>query len=113
MSSDNLIRCVSITTGKVRMLIPMLANNPDRLKKLGFIKAEIEAPVIAKTVLVPPDIPIAPPPASEPKIKVHKVKDGETFAKIAKQLGMKTAELKELNGITSQPINKFSTLKVA
>lgn len=46
MAKQGLIRCVSIATGKVRYLIPLLANNATRLKKLGFVNAEIEAPKV-------------------------------------------------------------------
>lgn len=62
MAKEGLVRCVSVTTGKVRFVIPLLANNATRLKKLGFVAAEIEAPKVkTKKVLKPvPENPVTP-----------------------------------------------------
>lgn len=109
MGVQNLIRCVSIKTGKVRMLIPQLANDTVRLKNLGFIKAEIEAP--QKTFPVPPDKPIPPPPADIPPL-IHKVTDMDTYAKIAKAYGITVKELKEFNNINGEKITDFTALKI-
>lgn len=108
MGQENLIRCVSIKTGKVRMLIPLLANDATRLKNLGFVKAELEAP--EKTIPPTPDKPEPAPPATTPVI--HKVKEGDTFAKIARANGITVKELKELNNINGEPIGNFTALKI-
>lgn len=110
MGQENLIRCVSIKTGKVRRLIPLLANNETRLKNLGFIKAELEAP--EKTIPTPPDKPTPPPPAENPGLNIHKISPGDTFAKIAKANGITVKELKELNNINGEPITNFTALKI-
>lgn len=106
MGQENLIRCVSIKTGKVRMLIPLLANDATRLKNLGFVKAELEAP--EKTIPATPDKPTPPPPA----VNIQKVTKGDTFAKIAKANGLTVKELKELNNINGEPIANFTALKI-
>lgn len=103
MAKEDLIRCVSIKTGKVRMLIPLLANDAVRLEKLGFVRAELEAP--EKTIPPTPDKPIAP------EINIHKVSKGDTFAKIAKANGLTVKELKAINNINGEPISEFTALK--
>lgn len=109
MAKEDLIRCVSIKTGKVRFLIPLLANDTTRLKNLGFVKAELEAP--EKTIPTPPDKPIAPPPADH-GLNIHKVVTGDTFAKIAKANGLTVKQLKEINNINGEPITNFTALKI-
>lgn len=110
MAKEDLIRCVSIKTGKVRMLIPLLANDATRLKNLGFVKAELEAP--EKTIPIPPDKPISPPPADSPGLNIHKVSKGDTFAKIARENGLTVKELKEINNINGEKITTFTALKI-
>lgn len=110
MAKEDLIRCVSIKTGKVRFLIPLLANDTTRLKNLGFVKAELEAP--EKTIPTPPDKPIAPPPADHTGLNIHKVVTGDTFAKIAKANGLTVKQLKEINNINGEPITNFTALKI-
>lgn len=105
MAKEDLIRCVSIKTGKVRMLIPLLANDATRLKNLGFVKAEIEAP--EKTIPPTPDKPTSPPA----EINIHKVSKGDTFAKIARANGLTVKELKEINNINGEPITSFTAIK--
>lgn len=106
MGQEKLIRCVSIKTGKVRMLIPMLANDEVRLKNLGFIKAELEAP--EKTITTPPDKP-AP---ETPELNIHKVSQGDTYAKIAKANGLTVKELKALNNINDEKLTEFTAIKI-
>lgn len=81
MAKANLVRCISLTTGKVRYVIPALANNATRLRNLGFINAEIEAPIAPepkqrkqptaqkKTVKPEPDLPAPAPPADNDLIE--------------------------------------------
>lgn len=106
MAKEDLIRCVSIKTGKVRNLIPLLANDVTRLKNLGFVKAELEAP--EKTIPPTPDRPIAAPPA----LSIHKISKGDTFAKIAKANGLTVKELKEINSINGEKLTEFTALKL-
>lgn len=106
MAREDLIRCVSVKTGKVRMLIPLLANDTVRLKNLGFVKAELEAP--EKTIPNTPDKPTPPPPA----VNIYKVMTGDTFAKIAHANGITVKELKELNNINGEKITAFTALKI-
>lgn len=106
---EKLIRCVSINTGKPRMLIPLLANDATRLKKLGFIRAELEAPPL-KTIPQTPDKPTSPPPAESPVI--YKVAEGDTFTKIAHANGLTVKELKKINNINGEPITNFTALKI-
>lgn len=107
MAKEDLIRCVSIKTGKVRMLIPLLANDATRLKNLGFVKAVLESP--EKTIPNAPDIPT--PLAESKGLNIYKVAEGDTFAKIAKAHGITVKELKALNNINGEPITNFTALK--
>lgn len=112
MAKEDLIRCVSIKTGKVRFLIPLLANDTTRLKNLGFVKAELEAP--EKTIAPTPDKPLPPPPAIELKTtpQIHKVAKGDTFTKIAHTYGLTVKELKEINNINGESLTEFTALKI-
>lgn len=106
MAKEDLIRCVSIKTGKPRMLIPLLANDAIRLEKLGFIRAELEAP--PKTIPPTPDKPTSPPA----EINIHKVSKGDTYAKLARANGITVKELKGINNINGEPITSFTALKI-
>jgi len=93
----------------VRFLIPLLANNTVRLKNLGFVKAELEAP--EKTIAPTPDKPIPPPVPQDTPI-IHKVSEGDTFAKIARANGLTVKQLKELNSVNGEPLTNFTALKI-
>lgn len=49
MQKGELVRCINVKTGRIKMLVPAVANSPTRLKNLGYMRAELEAPVMDKT----------------------------------------------------------------
>lgn len=91
-------------TGTPPVSEPVTATTPPRKAPVEAIPAE--QPAVRQT-------PAEQPPAEETpieevkepvRIEIHEVKAGDTLASIARRYGMETAELMDLNGLTTESV---------